>query len=211
MILSAYEYQCFKQIITDMSVLGHFPRGYQSVLVCEIKYKNVLFGCSQSCQAPPPVWRLLIPGASMLLWNGPHPQTKETQTSRATPSRSLTKRPEYVHFSLLLAVCVQGHYKVVLLIVNASSCCVHRTGSLSWIITIDWMPPSLTSSWATPTHSECILKTSVELARRLQLRRRNPQSWRLVSSSFIVHPSHLLRSYVFSLVGLLVIKLDDVV
>ena len=51
----------------------------------------------------------------MLLWNGPHPQTTETQTSPATPSRSLTKRPEYVHFSLLLAVCVQGHYKVVII------------------------------------------------------------------------------------------------
>lgn len=60
---------------------------------------------------------------------------------------------------------------------------VHRTGSLCWSITIDWMLPSLTSSWATPTSSECSLRTSVESARTLLLQRKRPRSWRQVPFS----------------------------
>lgn len=108
----------------------------------------------QSCRGLLPAWRLRIPGVLMSLWSGLFPATMETQRSPVTQFRRQTKRLEWVYIEYIYSSVMDAAEPVLL--------CLLRTGSLCWTITTDWTPPSLTSSWVTPTSSGCFLKTSVE-------------------------------------------------
>lgn len=126
------------------------------------------------------MWRLWIRGALMSRWSGPLQVTMEIQRSQVTQFRRQTKRLEWVYIkNNTRNLLTDGdspksrHYLFF----------CFRTGLLCWTITIDWMPPSLTSSWVTPTSLECFLKTSVEWVRKPLLQRRKQRLWRQVWKS----------------------------